>query len=61
MKLQIVVESDNLYYIMIINTLTDRDKKISLRNISRSVVELPKVSGDNLPERIETFNTHQLA
>ena len=32
MKLQIVVESDNLYHIMIINTPTDRDKKISLRD-----------------------------
>ena len=32
MKLQIVVESDNLYYTMNINTLTDRDKRISLRD-----------------------------
>ena len=27
-----LVESDNLYHIMIINTLTDRDKRISLRD-----------------------------
>ena len=32
MKLQIVIESGNLYHVMIINALTDLDKRISLRD-----------------------------